>query len=135
MVDYIKSLTPLTPSGRARVLFSMSAHSPAPRRGPPCSPIASGFDFWSATFVFQDLRLHTHAQIAGCREHSSWLPPDFVDAANDVEPWPDTQTLVSIDTWTLPTPQTLVSTVSTPVRHCSDTFRHFSDTQNGDYDS
>ena len=63
MVDYIKSLTPLTPSGRARVLFSMSAHSPAPRRG-PCSPIASGFDFWSATFVFQDLRPHTHAQIA-----------------------------------------------------------------------
>ena len=60
------------------------------------------------------------------------------DACNDeaqAEPWPDTQTLVSIDTWTLPTPQTLVSidTTQTLLRHVQTLLRH-SHTQNGDSD-
>ena len=43
-----------------------------------------------------------------------------------LEPWPDTQTLVSIDTWTLPTPQTLVSidTSQTLLRHVQTLLRH-----------
>ena len=45
-----------------------------------------------------------------------------------VEPWPDTQTLVSIDTWTLPTPQTLVSIDTSQTR--SDTAPTRSDTPN-----
>ena len=45
-----------------------------------------------------------------------------------VEPWPDTQTLVSIDTWTLPTPQTLVSIDTSQTR--SDTAPTHSDTPN-----
>ena len=44
------------------------------------------------------------------------------------EPWPDTQTLVSIDTWTLPTPQTLVSIDTSQTR--SDTAPTRSDTPN-----
>ena len=42
------------------------------------------------------------------------------------EPWPDTQTLVSIDTWTLPTPQTLVSidTSQTLLRHVQTLLGH-----------
>ena len=53
------------------------------------------------------------------------------DACNDeaqAEPWPDTQTLVSIDTWTLPTPQTLVSIDTSQTR--SDTAPTRSDTPN-----
>ena len=45
-----------------------------------------------------------------------------------LEPWPDTQTLVSIDTWTLPTPQTLVSIDTSQTR--SDTAPTRSDTPN-----
>ena len=53
------------------------------------------------------------------------------DACNDeaqAEPWPDTQTLVPIDTWTLPTPQTLVSIDTSQTR--SDTAPTRSDTPN-----
>ena len=46
----------------------------------------------------------------------------------NIEPWPDTQTLVSIDTWTLPTPQTLVSIDTSQTR--SDTAPTRSDTPN-----
>ena len=54
--------------------------------------------------------------------------PSEPRAACCVEPWPDTQTLVSIDTWTLPTPQTLVSIDTSQTR--SDTAPTRSDTPN-----
>ena len=53
---------------------------------------------------------------------------EVVGIARSPEPWPDTQTLVSIDTWTLPTPQTLVSIDTSQTR--SDTAPTRSDTPN-----
>ena len=55
-------------------------------------------------------------------------PPLLASISSTTEPWPDTQTLVSIDTWTLPTPQTLVSIDTSQTR--SDTAPTRSDTPN-----
>ena len=71
--------------------------------------------------------LHSDARNKQCTQYA-YASGRASRAKERTEPWPDTQTLVSIDTWTLPTPQTLVSIDTSQTR--SDTAPTRSDTPN-----